>query len=117
MTLMSTSELLADEPCADVDGFRFGTLGLPGRNTVSDVPLKGHLWSVTADARTTTLERDDRVVVKATGSRIVARDVVLGRSGHLTVKATGTTTIVVTPDGRGRPHVFHVRAGETTLRW
>ncbi|MEV0893929.1 trehalase family glycosidase [Promicromonospora sp. NPDC050262] len=119
MPLMSTQELIADEPWGDADGFRFGTLGLPGTNTVSEVPLKGHAWSVTAGPRTTTLERDGRTVVRAEGGRIVARDVVLDavRGGSsMDVTTTARTTITVTVPG-ARPHTFHVKKGDTHLTW
>ncbi|MTD13249.1 Bacterial alpha-L-rhamnosidase [Nakamurella sp. YIM 132087] len=116
MPLMSTSELIGDEPWGSVKGFRFGTLGLPGRNTVENVPLKGHLWSVSADARSTLLRQDGRIVVSAIGGRIVARDAVIGRTGGFTVKATAPTVIIVTPPG-ALPRTFLVRKGTTTVRW
>lgn len=127
MPLMSTQELIAEEPWGDAAGFRFGTLGLPGTNTVSEVPLKGHAWSVTAGPRSTTLERDGRTVVRAVGGRVVARNVVLdaargsgdrngsGRNG-MDVTASARTTITVTVPGKA-PRVFQVKKGETHLAW
>ncbi len=116
MPLMSTSELIGDEPWGDAHGFRFGSAGLHGTNTVSDVPLKGHLWSVTAGPKKTTLQRDGATVVTMTGGRGVARDAVIAATGGLTVSTDAPLTVVVDVPGGGR-HTVTVRAGTTQVRW
>ena len=113
MPLMTSTELFGDDPSGE--GFRFGTLGLPGRNAVHDVPWRGERYSVVADARSTRLTRDGRPLVSAHGGRVVVRDFVLTRSGAtFEVTASRRTRITV---HRERGPVWHVTvpAGTTMV--
>ncbi len=117
MPSMGTNELIGDEPWGDPDGFRFGTAGLPGRNSVEDVPLHGHRYGVEADERTTTLTQDGRRLFRSTGGHVVVRDFVVGRGGgSFTVKASKRSMLTISPKG-GRTVVKVVPAGTTKVRW
>lgn len=116
MPLMGTHELIADEPWGDPDGLRFGTLGLPGTNTVNEVPMHGHSYAVMAGEHSTTLHEDSRLLVVTTGGRVVVRDFVLSTGGaNFSVKADAATTLKVYPRGGGRPWVVSVPAGTTEV--
>lgn len=116
MPLMTSTELFGDDPASEVGGFRFGTLGLPGRNAVHDVPWRGSRYDVVADAHSTKLTRDGRVLLTATGGRVVVRDFVLTRRGaSFVVTADRTVQVTVHPqDGPARR--VTVRAGTTDVR-
>ncbi len=117
MPLMGTQELIADEPWGDPDGLRFGTLGLPGTNTVDEVPMHAHRYAVSAGPRTTQLREDGRLRVLTQGGRVVVRDFVLdGRSVSFSVKADAPTTIKVFPRAGGAPISVRVPAGTTAVR-
>jgi hypothetical protein len=117
MPNMGTSELIGDEPWGDPDGFRFGTAGLPGRNSVDNVPLHGHRYAVEADDDTTTLTQDGRRLFRSVGGRVVVRDFVVDRtSGSFTVKTDKRSVLTINPKG-GRTIVKVVPAGTTEVRW
>jgi hypothetical protein len=116
MPLMTSTELFSDDAWGDVDGFRFGTLGLPGRNAVHDVPWRGHTYSVVADANSTKLTRDGRVLVTASGGRVVVRNFVLTRSGaSFEVTADQEVKLTVHPED-GPSRRITVPAGTTDVR-
>lgn len=99
MPLMTATELFSDDAWGDVNGFRFGTLALPGRNALRGVPWRGRTYDVVADERSTRLTRDGRTIFVATGGRVVVRDFVLTEDGaSFVIKADDTTRIVVLPD-------------------
>lgn len=114
MPLMTATELFSDDAWGR--GFRFGTLGLPGRNALHDVPWRGRRYDVVADRRATTLRQDGRVLVAARGGRVVVRDFVQTRRG---------TSFTVTADDRvrmtvrlvsGRTRQVSVPRGTTEVR-
>lgn len=116
MPLMTATELFSDDAWGDVDGFRFGTLGLQGRNAVHDVPWRGREYDVVADADSTRLSRDGVPVFKASGGRVVVRDFVLTSDGAtFEVTADDRVAIVVRPD-RGPARTVTVEAGTTRVR-
>lgn len=116
MPLMGTQELIADEPWGEPNGFRFGTLGLPGTNEVDDVPLHGHRYDVTAGTNTTLLKEDGHLVFQAVGGRVVVRDFVYdGSSATFSVKAEKPTRLSLQPRGGGKPKVVSVPAGTSTV--
>ena len=116
MPLMGTEELIGDEPWGDPAGFRFGTVGLPGTNSVTGVPLHGHTYAVTAGTNTTILKEDGRLVLQAVGGRVVVRDFVYdGRSATASVKATAPTRLSLHPRDGGAPTVVTVPAGTTAI--
>jgi hypothetical protein len=116
MPLMSSTELFSDDAWGDVNGFRFGTLGLPGRNAVHDVPWRGRTYSVVADANSTNLSRDGRVLFTASGGRVVVRDFVLTSTGAtFEVTADQKVTITVRPEAAPAGRVA-VPAGTTKVR-
>ncbi|WP_406104288.1 amylo-alpha-1,6-glucosidase [Micromonospora globbae] len=116
MPLMGTQELIADEPWGDPRGVRFGTLGLPGTNSVDEVPLHGHRYTVVAGPRSTVVHQDGRPLFKANGARVVVRDFVVdGGSVTFTVKADGDARITVFT-GKGQPRTVTVPEGSTHVR-
>lgn len=115
MPLMTSTELFSDDAASDKGGFRFGTLGLPGRNAVHDVPWRGSRYDVVADAHSTKLTRDGRVLVTATGGRVVVRDFVLTRDGaSFVVTADRRVAITVRPED-GPARRVTVPAGTTPV--
>ncbi|MCP2163537.1 hypothetical protein [Goodfellowiella coeruleoviolacea] len=116
MPLMRTHELIADEPWSASSGIRFGTLGLPGTNTVHDVWLRGHRYGVSAGPRLTRLVQDGRVVFEARGARVVVRDFVLTDTGaSFRVTAQGPVRVSVWPRTHGGPRQVETAAGSTTV--
>ncbi|SCL28502.1 alpha-L-rhamnosidase [Micromonospora pallida] len=117
MPLMGTQELIADEPWGDPRGMRFGTLGLPGTNSVNEVPLHGHRYKVVAGPKSTVVHQDGRPLFMAQGARVVVRDfVVADGTATFTVKSDGEATVKVFPEGGGKPRTVQVPAGTTQVR-
>lgn len=109
MASQGLHELLSDNPWGgDPGALMFGSLGLEGTNSVANVRLRGHSYSVTAGPSRTVVERDGRVIFRSVGGRVAVRDFVLGRS--FTVTATERTRIEV-PGSPGR----WVPAGRTEV--
>jgi hypothetical protein len=117
MAVQSLHELISDNPWdGDPSGIMFGTLSLPGTNSIANVRLRGHTYSVSAGPRRTTLVRDGEVVFRATGARVAVRDFLLTSSGaSFAVNADGQAHIEVFPE-RGRPRGTRVGAGRTRVR-
>jgi hypothetical protein len=114
MPLMTSTELFSDDAWGN--GFRFGTLGLPGRNAVHDVPWRGSRYDVVADAHSTKLTRDGRVLVTASGGRVVVRDFVMTPTGaRFSVTADQRVQITVHPE-KGPARRVTVPAGTTQVR-
>ncbi|WP_320775397.1 MGH1-like glycoside hydrolase domain-containing protein [Streptomyces sp. CRN 30] len=114
MAVQGLHELLSDNPWdGDPAALLFGSLSLPGANTVDNVVLRGHTYSVSAGPRRTTLVRDGRTVFRATGARVAVRGFVLRDSGaSFDVHADGPARIeVFLPNGRSRGR--KVPAGHT----
>ncbi|MEU0155438.1 hypothetical protein [Micromonospora fulviviridis] len=96
---------------------RFGTLGLPGTNTVNELPLHGHRYKVVAGPRSTVVHQDGQPLFMANGARVVVRDfVVAGGTVTFTVKADGEATLRVFSDGGGKPRTVTVPEGTTEVR-
>ncbi|MFD4260808.1 trehalase family glycosidase [Streptomyces sp. NPDC058534] len=117
MAVQSLHELISDNPWdGDPSGIVFGTLSLPGTNSIDNVRLRGHTYSVSAGPKRTTLVRDGRVVFRANGARVTVRDFLLHRAGaSFEVNADGRAHIEVFPE-RGRPRRTEVPAGRTRVR-
>ncbi|NEB76907.1 hypothetical protein G3I40_17020 [Streptomyces sp. SID14478] len=110
MAVQGLHELLCDNPWdGDPAALMFGSLSLPGTNTLANVELRGHTYTVSAGPRRTTLVRDGRTVFRATGARVAVRNFVLTRSGAtFDVNADGPARVEVFPGsgaarGRGIP--------------
>lgn len=105
MAVQGLHELVSDNPWdGDPSALMFGTLALPGTNTVANVELRGHTYAVSAGPDRTTLVRDGRTVFRATGARVAVRAFVLRRSGAtFDINADGPARVeVFTEDGRTR---------------
>ncbi|MEV1023191.1 trehalase family glycosidase [Streptomyces sp. NPDC050264] len=105
MAVQGLHELLSDNPWdGDPSALMFGSLALPGTNTVDNVVLRGHTYAVSAGPHRTTLVRDGRTVFRATGARVAVRDFVLrGPGATFDVTADGPARVeVLAPDGRSR---------------
>lgn len=105
MAVQGLHELISDNPWdGDPAALMFGTLSLPGTNTVAGVELRGHTYAVSAGPDRTTLVRDGRTVFRATGARVAVRGFVLRGSGAaFDVNADGPARVEVFPeDGRAR---------------
>jgi hypothetical protein len=115
MAVQSLHELISDNPWGDPGALMFGTLSLPGANTVSNVRLRGHVYDVSADPRTTVLTRDGQVVFRATGARVAVRDFLLTPTGaSFEVNADGQAQLHLFPED-GRPRTTRVGAGRTRI--
>ncbi|MEV8569561.1 trehalase family glycosidase [Streptomyces sp. NPDC051322] len=114
MAVQSLHELISDNPWeGDPSGIMFGSLSLPGTNSIANVRLREHTYSVSAGPNRTTLARDGKVVFRATGARVAVRNFLLHPSGaSFDLNADGPTRIEVSPE-RGRPRRTQVRAGRT----
>ncbi|MFV8184493.1 MGH1-like glycoside hydrolase domain-containing protein [Streptomyces sp. AF1B] len=114
MAVPGLHELISDNPWdGDASALMFGTLSLPGTNTVANVQLRGHTYAVSAGPDRTTLVRDGRTVFRATGARVAVRNFVLHASGaSFDINADGPARIeVFGKDGRARGR--KVPAGRT----
>jgi mannosylglycerate hydrolase MGH1-like protein len=116
MAVTGLHELISDNPWdGDPTAIMFGSLGLPGTNTVDNVRLRGHVYRVAAGPAQTTLVRDGRTVFRATGARVAVRDFRLGPSGaSFEVNAAGAARVEVLVDGRSRGR--RVPAGRSRVR-
>lgn len=106
MAVQGLHELISDNPWdGDPAALMFGTLSLPGTNTVANVRLRGHTYAVSAGPDRTTPVRDGRMLFRATGARVAVRNFVLGGSGaSFDVDADGPASVEVCVPG-GRPRV------------
>ncbi|MEV0210442.1 trehalase family glycosidase [Streptomyces sp. NPDC050788] len=114
MPVQGLHELISDNPWdGDASAIMFGTLSLPGTNTVANVQLRGHTYAVSAGPDRTTLVRDGRTVFRATGARVAVRNFVLRGSGaSFDINADGPARVeVFGKDGRARGR--KVPAGRT----
>ncbi|MCI3244252.1 MGH1-like glycoside hydrolase domain-containing protein [Streptomyces spinosisporus] len=114
MPVQGLHELISDNPWdGDASALMFGTLALPGTNTVANVQLRGHTYAVSAGPDRTTLVRDGRTVFRATGARVAVRNFVLHGSGaSFDINADGPARVeVFGKDGRTRGR--KVPAGRT----
>ncbi|WP_086725195.1 MGH1-like glycoside hydrolase domain-containing protein [Streptomyces carpinensis] len=105
MAVQGLHELISDNPWdGDPSALMFGTLSLPGTNTVANVQLRGHTYAVSAGPDRTTLVRDGRTVFRATGARVAVRNFVLRGSGaSFDINADGPARVeVFAEDGRAR---------------
>ncbi|WP_262698561.1 MULTISPECIES: MGH1-like glycoside hydrolase domain-containing protein [Streptomyces] len=107
MAVQGLHELISDNPWdGDPSALMFGSLGLPGTNTVANVSLRGHTYAVAAGPDRTTLVRDGRTVFRATGARVAVRNFVLRASGaSFDINADGPARVEVLVPGhrfRGR---------------
>ncbi|GDY60003.1 hypothetical protein SVIO_106260 [Streptomyces violaceusniger] len=91
----------------------FGSLGLPGTNTVANVQLRGHTCTVTAGPNRTALVRDGRTVFRATGARVAVRNFVLRASGASFDLDAGGPARVEVPGRGGRSRGRNVPAGRS----
>ncbi|MFE7975899.1 trehalase family glycosidase [Streptomyces shenzhenensis] len=114
MAVQGLHELVSDNPWdGDPAALMFGTLSLPGTNTVANVRLRGHTYAVSAGPNRTTLVRDGRTVFRATGARVAVRHFVLRASGaSFDINADGPATVKVFPPD-GRPRRRKVSAGRS----
>ncbi|MGP2439288.1 MGH1-like glycoside hydrolase domain-containing protein [Streptomyces sp. JW3] len=114
MAVQGLHELLSDNPWdGDPAALLFGSLGLPGTNTVDNVVLRGHTYSVSAGPHRTTLVRDGRTVFRATGARVAVRDFLLrGAGASFDITAGGPVRVEVFGTD-GRPRARQVPAGRT----
>lgn len=114
MAVQGLHELISDNPWdGDPSAIMFGTLTLPGTNTVANVRLRGHTYAVSAGPNRTTLVRDGRTVFRATGARVAVRNFVLRTSGaSFDVNADGPAHIEVFA-GDARPRGRNVPAGRS----
>ncbi|EPD63745.1 MGH1-like glycoside hydrolase domain-containing protein [Streptomyces sp. HGB0020] len=114
MPVQGLHELISDNPWdGDASALMFGTLSLPGTNTVANVQLRGHTYAVSAGPDRTTLVRDGRTVFRATGARVAVRNFVLRGSGaSFDINANGPARVeIFGKDGRARGR--KVPAGRT----
>jgi hypothetical protein len=117
MAVTSLHELIGDDPWGEPGSLMFGTLSLPGTNTISNVVLRGHSYAVSAGPRETVLSRDGRALFRATGARITVRGFLPpSAEGGFEVNASAPATITVFPPGGGRPARRNVPAGRTRIR-
>ncbi|MFJ8787795.1 MGH1-like glycoside hydrolase domain-containing protein [Streptomyces sp. NPDC102462] len=114
MAVQGLHELISDNPWdGDPAALMFGTLSLPGTNTVANVRLRGHTYAVSAGPERTTLVRDGRMLFRATGARVAVRNFVLRGSGaSFDVNADGPASVEVRVPG-GRPRVRKVPTGRS----
>ncbi|WP_305783246.1 MGH1-like glycoside hydrolase domain-containing protein [Symbioplanes lichenis] len=111
MAVQGLHELISDSPWGgDPAAIMFGSLGLPGTNTLANVRLRGHTYAVTAGPDRTTLTRDGHVVFRASGARVAVRGFTDGE--RFTITAAGPATVEV-PGHRPR----RVPAGRTEVSW
>ncbi len=117
MPVQGLHELLSDNPWdGDPSALMFGSLTLPGTNTLSNVQLRGHRYDVSAGPHRTTLARDGKVVFRATGARVAVRNFLLGDTGAaFDLNADGITQIEVHPD-HGRPRTTKAPKGRSHIR-
>ncbi|MEB3958850.1 trehalase family glycosidase [Streptomyces kunmingensis] len=102
MAVQGLHELLSDNPWdGDPGALMFGSLTLPGTNTVEGVELRGHTYAVSCGPTRTTLARDGRTLFRATGARVAIRDFVLTAKGAtFDINADGPARIEVFAPGR-----------------
>lgn len=113
MPLMAVHELVAEDAWGAPGAVTFGSLALPGRNTVDDVRVHGNTYAATVSPEVTTLRQDGRQVFQATGGRVVVRDFVLDDDGAcFDVNAASAARITVHPED-GDPLRTTVDEGST----
>jgi len=113
MAVQSLHELISDNPWGDPASILFGSLTLPGTNTIANVQMRGHTYAVSAGPDTTALTRDGRLVVRASGARVSVRNFVMTDTGaSFDVNAAGPAHIEVIP-GDGRARHVDAPAGRT----
>ncbi|GLY88796.1 amylo-alpha-1,6-glucosidase [Actinoallomurus iriomotensis] len=111
MAIQAIHELLSDDPWDDPEALMFGSLTLPGTNSVSNLVLRGHRYAVTAGPRSTTVTRDGRPIFRSEGGRVAVRDFVLTEKGaSFDITAAAPTDVKVIP-GNGRARSVRVPAG------
>jgi glycogen debranching enzyme len=113
MAVTSLHELLADDPWAKPGSLMFGTLSLPGTNTISGVWLRGHVYGVSAGPGETTLSRDGHVVFRATGARVAVRDFVLTADGASFDVNASAPAVIMIYSAHGEALRHQVPAGQT----
>ncbi len=113
MAVQSLHELISDNPWGDPASILFGTLTLPGTNTIANVQMRGHTYAVSSGPHATTLARDGRVVFRATGARVAVRNFLLtDTAASFDVNAGASAHIEIHPD-RGPSRHVNVRSGRT----
>ncbi|MGH3170286.1 MAG: MGH1-like glycoside hydrolase domain-containing protein, partial [Trebonia sp.] len=125
MAVTSLHELFGDDPWGVPGSLMFGTLSLPGTNTIGNVVLRGHTYAVSAGPRETVLSQDGHVLFRATGGRVTVRNFVPSAGGgsgssaaapaSFEVNASAPATIMVFPPGGGKPWRRTVPTGRTLL--
>ncbi|WP_103886478.1 MGH1-like glycoside hydrolase domain-containing protein [Actinacidiphila yanglinensis] len=116
MPVQGLHELISDNPWdGDASALMFGSLTLPGTNSVANVTMRGHRYDVSAGPDRTTLSRDGRVVFRATGARVAVRNFVLGDTGAtFDLNADGATHLEVFP-AHGRPRTTRAPKGRSRI--
>jgi len=72
--LTGIHEMISVEPWDDcINDIRFGSLGLPGTNSLKNVRMQGHTYDITITPNETVLVRDGEKVFKATGGKVLVR--------------------------------------------
>ena len=113
MAVQSLHELISDNPWGDPASILFGTLTLPGTNTIANIQMRGHTYAVSSGPHATTLVRDGRVVFRATGARVAVRNFLLtSTSASFDVNADASAHIEIHLD-RGPSRYVNVHSGRT----
>jgi hypothetical protein len=113
MAIQSVHELLSDDPWGDPASLMFGTLSLPGTNSISNLVLRGRRYAVSCGPTTTMISRDGRMIFHAAGGRVAVRNFLTSAAGvTFDVNATDRCQIVVLPD-TGRARHVSVPAGRS----
>ncbi|WP_329236416.1 trehalase family glycosidase [Actinoallomurus sp. NBC_01490] len=111
MAVQTIHELLSDEPWGEPEALMFGSLTLPGTNSVSNLVLRGHRYAVTAGPRTTTVTRDGRPFFRSEGGRVAVRAFVLSEKGASFDITADAPTKVEVATGSGRTRSARVPSG------
>ncbi|WP_280891795.1 trehalase family glycosidase [Streptomyces sp. LBL] len=116
MAVQGLHELISDNPWGgDPSAIMFGSLALPGTNTLANVHLRGHTYAVSAGPDRTTLVRDGHTVFRASGARVAVRNFVLGAAdASFDVNADGPARVEVSVPG-GRTRARKVPAGRSRV--
>ncbi|WP_202238217.1 MGH1-like glycoside hydrolase domain-containing protein [Actinacidiphila reveromycinica] len=117
MPVQGLHELLSDNPWdGDPSALMFGSLSLPGTNSISNVQMRGHRYDVSAGPDRTTLARDGKVVFRATGARVAVRNFLLTDTGaSFDLTADGVAHVEVLP-AHGRPRSSKAAKGRSHIR-
>jgi hypothetical protein len=104
MAIQTVHELLSDDPWGDPEALMFGTLALPGTNSIGNLVMRGHSYDVTCGPNVTSVTRDGHQLFHAIGGRVAVRNfLVNGSRISFDVNATDRTQVVVQlPRGRTR---------------